>query len=120
MASCRRIFGLLDTPAEVVAYYLAAGYGALAITDHNMVTTQGTGISLAISGNEVNHAAPHIISMNNSYTKGSDTTAQQFIDGIVAAGGHAQFLLVAGVLEIRDKENDGLALLHVVQKTQRA
>src|SRR5512139_4023051 len=51
------------TAAEVVADYLAAGYGALAITDHDMVTTQPAGITTAITGNELSPSSQHIISL---------------------------------------------------------
>lgn len=77
------------TPAQVVAYYEAAGYGCLQITDHDLVTVQPAGIAVALSGNELSPAAHHIISIGNGYTRGVETDAQALIDGIKAAGGEA-------------------------------
>jgi hypothetical protein len=77
------------TPAQVVDKYLAAGYGALAITDHDKVTAQPAGLASPISGNELSPTTQHILSIGASYTRGALTDAQQIIDGITAAGGHA-------------------------------
>lgn len=78
------------TPAQIVAYYAAAGYGALVITDHDMVTEQPAGITTAIPGNEVSPTEQHIVSLDSDYTRGEGVTdAQTIIDGIVSAGGQA-------------------------------
>ena len=78
------------TPATVVSSYLAAGYGALQITDHDKVTTQPAGITTAISGNELSPTDQHIIGINTTYTRGATTAAQAIIDGILTNGGQAQ------------------------------
>lgn len=80
------------TPAQAVAEYLSAGYGALAITDHNTVTTQPNGISTPIVGNElgVGTNMVHIIGLNpGAYTLNGETDPQAIIDGIRALGGEA-------------------------------
>lgn len=74
------------SPSTVVADYLAAGYGALAITDHDKLTTQPAGIDIAIRGNELSPSTQHIISIDSTYTRGG-TVAQTLINGVVAAGG---------------------------------
>lgn len=77
------------TPAQVVADYLGAGYGALAITDHDVVTSQPAGITTAITANELSPNENHILSWNASYTRGTATNAQTLVDNVVAAGGQA-------------------------------
>jgi hypothetical protein len=77
------------SPAAVVAGYLAAGYGALVLTDHDKVTVQPAGIEVSISGNELSPSGQHIIATNSTYTRGSTTAAQTIIDGINAGGGQA-------------------------------
>jgi hypothetical protein len=77
------------SPATVVADYLGAGYDALAITDHDKITTQPAGITTAIPGDEHSPTTQHIIGLNSSYLRGSATDAQEIIDGIVAGGGMA-------------------------------
>jgi len=78
------------SPAAVVADYLSAGYGALAITDHDKVTSQPAGITTAIPANELSPTQQHIIGINTTYTRGVTTDAQAIIDAIVADGGSAQ------------------------------
>lgn len=78
------------TPAQVVADYLAAGYEALQITDHDVVTTQPAGITTAITGNEHSPGQQHIIAIDSDFTRGATTDAQTIIDGIVADGGQAE------------------------------
>lgn len=80
----------LRTPAQIVAHYLGAGYGALAITDHDVVTSQPAGITTAIAGNEVSPSTQHIISLNSAYDRTSETDAQTILDAIEAAGGIAE------------------------------
>ena len=75
------------TPETTVAKYLARGFGALAITDHDKVTTQPTGIALPIQGNELSPSSQHIISINSGYVRGGLTNAQSQINGVLAAGG---------------------------------
>jgi hypothetical protein len=79
------------TPAQVVGFYQSAGYGALAITDHNMNTDQPNGIATEIPGNE--HGAgtmQHIIGLNASaYIRCGDTNTQNILNGIRASGGEA-------------------------------
>jgi hypothetical protein len=80
------------SPATVVASYLNRGYEALAITDHNINTTQPSGIDTAIPGNEhgTGTSMRHIIGLNgSSYVRGGVTDPQTIIDGIRAAGGEA-------------------------------
>lgn len=79
------------TPAQIVAYYASAGYGALMITDHDLVTEQPAGITTALPGNEVSPDAFHIIAIDSEYTRpeGEDDP-QAIIDGIVAEGGQAE------------------------------
>lgn len=77
-------------PASVVSQYLAKGYGALALTDHDKVTAQPAGIDIAIAGNELSPTAQHIISLDSTYTRGTDTDAQTLIDGVIADGGQVQ------------------------------
>lgn len=78
------------TPAAVVADYVAKGYGALALTDHDKVTVQPAGITTPIQANEVSPTAQHIISLNSTYDRISTLTdAQTIIDNIVASGGQA-------------------------------
>jgi hypothetical protein len=77
------------TPAQVVDMYLAAGYGALVLTDHDKVTAQPAGIASPVTGNELSPTTNHILSIGASYTRGALTDAQQIIDGITTAGGHA-------------------------------
>jgi hypothetical protein len=81
-----------QSPATVVASYLNRGYGALAITDHNVDTTQPAGITTAIPGNEhgTGTSMQHIIGINGAgYVRGSETDAQTIIDGIRGEGGEA-------------------------------
>jgi hypothetical protein len=77
------------TPAQMVADYLSKGYGALAITDHDKITTQPAGITTALPGIEHSPTTSHIIATNSSYLRGSTTDPQEIVDGIVAAGGQA-------------------------------
>ena len=77
------------TPATVVSNYLAAGYGALVLTDHDKVTVQPSGIDIPISGNELSGSLQHIIGTNTTYTRGAVTAAQTIVDGINAGGGQA-------------------------------
>lgn len=79
-----------QSPAAVVANYVSKGYDVLAITDHDVVTTQPAGITTAITANELSPAGQHIISLNSDYTRGVTTDAQQIIDGIVGDGGLAE------------------------------
>lgn len=78
------------SPATVVAGYAAAGYGALAITDHDTVTSQPAGVTSAIVANELSPTEQHIISLGSDYTRGGATSAQTLIDGVVADGGVAE------------------------------
>lgn len=78
------------SPATVVADYLAAGYGALAITDHDVVTSQPAGITTAITSNEHSPTTQHIIALDSDWTRGSETAAQAILDGIAADGGLAE------------------------------
>lgn len=78
------------TPAEVVDFYISRGYQALAITDHDLATSQPVGIDTAITGNEHSPSQQHIIALNSDYTRGVTTDAQTIIDAIVADGGEAQ------------------------------
>jgi hypothetical protein len=78
------------SPGVVVADYLGKGYGALAITDHDKVTSQPAGITTAIVANELSPSTQHIISMGSSYVRGTQTVAQSILDGIEAAGGVAE------------------------------
>lgn len=77
------------SPASIVAGYLAAGYRALAITDHDATTSQPAGIDIAIPGNEHSPSQQHIIAIDSDYSRGATTDAQTIIDGIVADGGRA-------------------------------
>lgn len=81
------------TPAQAVAEYASRGYGALAITDHNVVTSQPTGLSTQIVGNELGIGTNmvHIIGLNpGSYAlPPGETDPQDIINGIRAAGGEA-------------------------------
>ena len=76
-------------PATMVANYVGAGYDALALTDHDLVTSQPAGADWPIVANELTMAASHIISLNSSYTRGSETDPQTLITGVLAAGGQA-------------------------------
>lgn len=78
------------SPAAVVAAYQAAGYGALAITDHDKVTVQPNGITTKINGNELSPTTCHIIGLDTTYTRGGTTDPQGIIDGIVGSGGLAE------------------------------
>ena len=76
------------SPAAVVAQYAAAGYGALALTDHDLVTAQPAGLALPIVGNEASFGS-HILALGAAYQRGGQTDPQMVIDGIAAAGGLA-------------------------------
>jgi hypothetical protein len=76
--------------ASVVSQYLAKGYGALALTDHDKVTNQPAGVDIAISGNELSPTTQHIISLDSTYVRGGVTDAQTLVDGVVADGGKVQ------------------------------
>lgn len=78
------------SPATVVADYLARGFDALMLSDHDKVTAQPAGIATVITGNELSPTTQHIIGMNTTYTRGATTAAQSIIDGIVATGGLAE------------------------------
>jgi hypothetical protein len=78
------------TPASVVASYLAAGYGALVITDHDVVTSQPAGITTSMPGNEHTATQQHIIAIDSDHDSGSETDAQTIVDDIVADGGLAE------------------------------
>jgi hypothetical protein len=77
------------SPSSVVASYLAAGYGALVLTDHDKVTAQPAGIDIPISGNELSGSIQHIIATNSTYTRGAVTNAQTIVDAINTGGGQA-------------------------------
>lgn len=80
------------SPAVVVADYLGRGYDVLALTDHNMVTTQPDGIATEIPANElgIGTSMPHVIGLNpGAYSISGGESAQTMIDGIRAAGGEA-------------------------------
>jgi len=76
------------TPAQVGAFYLAAGYDALAITDHDLVTVQPAGL-IAITGNELSPLTGHVGSLGSDYTRGVETDTQAIINGIIGDGGVA-------------------------------
>ena len=75
------------TPEQIVADYLGAGYGALAITDHDKLTVQPAGITSKITANELSATTQHIIAVGASYLRGSVTAAQTLINAVAAAGG---------------------------------
>ncbi len=77
------------TPAEVVAYYDGEGYDGLVITDHDLVTSQPAGLTVAPEGNELSPATGHILSLDCDYTRGAETDRQTLITAVVAAGGQA-------------------------------
>lgn len=77
------------SPATIVADYLAAGYEALMLTDHNHVSTQPAGITTAITGQEHSTASQHIIVINSDYTSAA-TDAQTIIDAVAADGGFTE------------------------------
>lgn len=74
------------TPSALVAQYAGAGYDALAITDHDKVTSQPSGVSIPIQGNEPSFGS-HVLSLGCSYLRGSETNTQNVLNGIAAAGG---------------------------------
>lgn len=76
-------------PATMVANYLSAGYGALALTDHDVVTSQPAGITTAITANEHSPSQQHIIALDSDWERGATTDAQAIIDGITGDGGQA-------------------------------
>lgn len=76
------------TPQQVVDQYAAAGYGALAITDHDKVTAQPSGIAIPLPSNELTYAS-HVLSIANSYLRNGNTNTQENIDAVNAAGGLA-------------------------------
>lgn len=75
------------TPAEVVAYYAARGYGALALTDHNRTVVQPDGITTKIVGNE-RSSSSHIIALDipAGWTTAA-TSPQSVINAVTSAGG---------------------------------
>ncbi len=77
------------TPAQLVGFYSGAGYDALAITDHNVVTVQPAGMTIAPQGSEASAPTGHMTSFACGYLRGAETDIQTIIDGIVAAGGQA-------------------------------
>lgn len=74
-------------PANMVANYVSAGYGALALTDHDLVTDQPAGADFPIQANELTTTGQHIISINSDYVRGSTTAAQALVDGVTGNGG---------------------------------
>ena len=74
-------------PATMVGNYVAASYDALALTDHDNVTSQPAGADYAIVGSELSPTGHHLISLDSTYTRGATTASQDLIDGVVAAGG---------------------------------
>lgn len=74
------------TPAQMVADYLAAGYGALMISDHDVVTSQPTGTT-AIQGSELSPSTGHILAINSDYGRGGATDSQTIIDAVISDGG---------------------------------
>ena len=77
------------TPAEVVDLYRAAGYGALAITDHDFISDQPRGVAAPIVGCEHSPRTGHVGGIGSSYLRGDVTLTQEIIDGIVGSGGLA-------------------------------
>lgn len=80
------------SPAQTVSDYLGRGYGALAITDHNLQTSQPAGIDTAIPANElgVGTSMQHIIALNSTYNSlAGETDPQTIIDNVRADGGEA-------------------------------
>ena len=77
------------TPAEVVALYHAAGYGALAITDHDLISDQPVGIATPILGCEHSPRTGHVGMIGGTYLRGAVTYTQEIVDGVVQSGGLA-------------------------------
>jgi hypothetical protein len=77
------------SPADLVTMYAADGVGALAITDHDLVTAQPDGITSKLPGSECSTNNGHVLSLGCSYARGAETNIQNIINGIVAAGGYA-------------------------------
>lgn len=102
-----------NTPAEVVAFYAADGYDALAITDHDVHTAQPAGISIALDGLE--ETAPGGDSHINAYEVNDwsqfesggalfqSTDHQAVIDACVADGGYA-------IIDHMDSVNYGMLI----------
>ena len=73
----------------MLALYRGAGYGALAITDHDVLTQPPTGIAAPLIGVEASPATGHVGGLNSGYRRGKVTDTQSVVDGIVASGGRA-------------------------------
>jgi hypothetical protein len=75
------------SPADLVSAYLSDGVGALAITDHDLVSVQPDGITSKIEANECTTSNGHVLSLGCNYTRGATTAIQSIINGVDAAGG---------------------------------
>jgi hypothetical protein len=75
-------------PQGVVDLYEGAGYSALAITDHEMITAQPSSTMVAIEGCEVtSNPMIHIVSTFCDYLRNGETDYQTILTGIKSAGG---------------------------------
>jgi hypothetical protein len=77
------------TPMQYVAQYQMIGFGALAITDHDVVTTQPTGITSPLDGCEQSMTTGHVGTIGTDYERGAETNVQTIINAAVSDGGFA-------------------------------
>lgn len=78
------------TPTELVSFYNAAGYTALAITGHDVITSQPAGMTVAIPASEYSPITGHVGGVGvTTYARGAETGTQAIINGILADGGIA-------------------------------
>lgn len=84
-----------STPQEIVDAYVAAGYNALMITDHDAVTVQPASAMIAISGQEVSGTPAHFTCANSQYARGSEENRQNLINGILANASNRSLVLAA-------------------------
>lgn len=76
------------SPEELVLRYLNDGVGGLAITDHNLMTTQPAGMTLAINGDEVTQSYGHLGAIGITKLP-TGSSVQTYIDSILADNGIA-------------------------------
>lgn len=76
------------SPANIVTLYDGNGVDALAITDHNLMTTQPAGMEIAVNGDEVTLSGGHVGALGIT-TAPTGSTVQTYITSILADGGVA-------------------------------
>ena len=78
------------SPSTLVSKYAGEAYDALAITDHDELTTQPSGVAYQIRGDEYTLPSQfHILALDTDVLRGTETDPQACLDLIANDGGTA-------------------------------